>query len=46
MRKINWEGVWEFIMKSVAIVVGSVIVYTACRIGYAIIESIYVVLIK
>lgn len=46
MRKINWEGVWEFIMKSVAIVVGSVIVYTACRIGFAILTALYVVLIK
>jgi len=46
MRKINWERVGEFIMKTIAVAVGSLVVYTACRIGFAIIQSIYVVLMK
>ena len=46
MRKINWERVGEFVMKTIAIVVGSLVVYVACKIAIAIIQSIYVVLIK
>ena len=46
MKKVNWEKVGSIIMNSIAFVVGSSIVYIACRIGYAIIESIYTVLIK
>jgi hypothetical protein len=44
--KVNWEKVWEFIMKGVAVAVGSLLVWIACKIAIAIIESIYVVLIK
>jgi hypothetical protein len=46
MKKVNWEKVWDFVMKSVAIAVGSIIVYTATKIAIAVITSIYVVLIK
>ena len=44
--KVNWEKVWEFIMKGVAVAVGSLLVWIACKIAIAIITSIYVVLIK
>lgn len=42
--KVNWEKVWEFIMKGVAVAVGSLLVWVACKIAIAIITSIYVVL--
>ena len=44
--KVNWEKVWEFIMKGVAVAVGSLLVWVAVKIAIAIITSIYVVLIK
>lgn len=44
MKKVNWEKVWEFIMKGVAVAVGSLLVWIACKIAIAIITSIYVVL--
>jgi hypothetical protein len=46
MKKVNWEKVSNVIMNSIAFVVGSMIVYIAIRIAIAVIESIYVVLIK
>ena len=42
--KVNWEKVWEFIMKGVAVAVGSLLVWIACKIAIAIITSMYVVL--
>ena len=42
--KVNWEKVWEFIMKGVAVAVGSLLAWIACKIAIAIITSIYVVL--
>lgn len=44
MKKINWEKVWEFLMKGVAIAVGSLLVWVAIKIAIAIITSVYVVL--
>lgn len=46
MKKVNWEKVGNFIMNTIGFVVGSILVYTAIRISIAVIESIYVVLIK
>jgi hypothetical protein len=46
MKKVNWEKVGNFIMNTIGFVVGSIIVYTAIRIAIAVIQSIYVVLIK
>ena len=42
--KVNWEKVWEFVMKGVAVAVGSLLVWIACKIAIAIITSMYVVL--
>jgi len=46
MKKVNWEKIGDFAMGFIGVSIGLMIAYIACKIGYAIIESIYVVLIK
>jgi hypothetical protein len=46
MKKVNWEKVINFILGTIGFVVGSMIVYIACKIAIAVITSIYVVLTK
>jgi hypothetical protein len=46
MNKINWEKVGNFILNTIGIAVGSLIVYVGCKIAIAVITALYVVLIK
>jgi hypothetical protein len=46
MNKINWEKVGNFTMNTIAIAVGSLIVYVGCKIAYGVISALYTVLIK
>jgi hypothetical protein len=46
MKKINWEKVGNFIMNTIGIAMGSLIVYVGCKIAYGVISAIYVVLTK
>ena len=46
MKKVNWEKVGDFIMKAIAVVMGTFLVYIATKIAIGIITAIYAVLIK
>ena len=46
MKKINWEKVGNYIMGVIGVAVGLLVLYTIGIMAIAIINAIYVVLIK